>query len=133
MSALKRLIYALLFTSAFSAAQQPDDTTTAPADNSINAAIESYDPPAGYQNEKLASNRIVDLGYAKYEGVLDTTKFLGVTSWRGIRFAAPPVGKLRFRAPQRPKIDRSQVFKADKACGPSFTVDRVEGLSLMII
>ncbi|TPX25062.1 hypothetical protein DIZ76_010511 [Coccidioides immitis] len=40
-----------------------------------------------------------DLGYAKYQGVPDPN---GVTSWLGMRYAAPPVGELRFAAPQDP-------------------------------
>lgn len=118
MAVLIRLIFALLVGATAISAQELDDTVITPADNSAEAGIESYDPPAGYLNEKLAPNRIIDLGYSKYEGVLDATKSPGITSWRGIRFAAPPLGKLRFRAPQNPKIDRSQVFKADKV-GPA--------------
>lgn len=50
----------------------------------------------------LASARqaIVDLGYAKYRGESLPN---GVAQWLGIRYAAPPVGPLRFSAPQDPK------------------------------
>lgn len=41
----------------------------------------------------------VDLGYSKYQGA---TADNGVTQWFGIRYAAPPVGDLRFRAPADP-------------------------------
>ncbi|KAK7180473.1 carboxylesterase [Paraphaeosphaeria sporulosa] len=43
--------------------------------------------------------RVVDLGYAKYKGrsVGD-----GTTQWLGMRYAAPPLGELRFRAPVDP-------------------------------
>lgn len=42
----------------------------------------------------------VDLGYAQYNGKsLDA----GVNQYLGIRFAAPPVGDLRFRAPVEPE------------------------------
>ncbi|KAM0273601.1 hypothetical protein ACHAQH_008230 [Verticillium albo-atrum] len=44
---------------------------------------------------------LVDVGYAKFQGNV-TNKALDVTSWRGIQFAAPPVGKLRFAAPANP-------------------------------
>lgn len=46
----------------------------------------------------LASATTVDLGYSKYEG----STVSGVTQWLGMRFAAPPVGALRFAAPQDP-------------------------------
>jgi hypothetical protein len=42
---------------------------------------------------------VVDLGYASYRGQsLDN----GVSHWLGMRYAAPPVGDLRFAAPQDP-------------------------------
>jgi carboxylesterase type B len=46
----------------------------------------------------LASASTVNLGYASYEGRTAS----GVTQWLGMRFAAPPVGALRFAAPQDP-------------------------------
>ncbi|KAJ7573689.1 Alpha/Beta hydrolase protein [Mycena floridula] len=47
-----------------------------------------------------AADPVVDLGYAQYQGVTDST--MNITTFLGIRYAAPPVGKLRFRAPQSP-------------------------------
>ncbi|KAL5531105.1 hypothetical protein ACEPAG_3981 [Sanghuangporus baumii] len=44
--------------------------------------------------------RVVDLGYAKYQGVLNAT--LNISSFLGMRYASPPLGKLRFQAPQPP-------------------------------
>ena len=44
---------------------------------------------------------IVDLGYARYEGI---TRPNGVTKWLGMRYAAPPLGSLRFAKPQDPVI-----------------------------
>ena len=41
----------------------------------------------------------VDLGYAKYEG---TALGTGVNQFLGMRYAAPPVGNRRFRAPENP-------------------------------
>ncbi|KAJ6577950.1 Carboxylesterase [Mycena capillaripes] len=52
---------------------------------------------------------IVDLGYAQYQGAVDTTT--NVTTFLGIRYAAAPIAEsecrpdnLRFRAPQPPKV-----------------------------
>ncbi|KAL2061501.1 hypothetical protein VTL71DRAFT_6878 [Oculimacula yallundae] len=42
---------------------------------------------------------VVDLGYSKYQGAHVEN---GVTEWLGIRYAAAPVGDLRFRAPMNP-------------------------------
>ncbi|PFH46612.1 hypothetical protein AMATHDRAFT_154314 [Amanita thiersii Skay4041] len=43
---------------------------------------------------------VVDLGYAKYAGVVDNTTHN--THFLGIRYAAPPIGALRWRAPEPP-------------------------------
>lgn len=45
-----------------------------------------------------ANNPIVDLGYAQYRGVRNAT--YGLDYYFGIRYAVPPVGNLRWRAPQ---------------------------------
>ncbi|PTB62248.1 alpha/beta-hydrolase [Trichoderma citrinoviride] len=42
----------------------------------------------------------VDLGYAVYEGLYNATLDLNI--WKSIRYAAPPVGNLRWQAPQEP-------------------------------
>lgn len=65
-----------------------------------------------------ATGPVVDLGYARYEGVLDSTS--NNTHYLGIRFAAPPTGisahfvqtmttnqlsgSLRFAAPKAPAL-----------------------------
>ncbi|WYZ33897.1 hypothetical protein EsH8_I_000173 [Colletotrichum jinshuiense] len=49
----------------------------------------------------LAIDTLVDVGYAKFQGAV-TNAELGVTSWKGIQFGAPPVGDLRFAAPADP-------------------------------
>lgn len=51
---------------------------------------------------KPSINTTVDLGYSKYLG---TNNGNGVTSWLGIRYAAPPLQNLRFRAPQSPIVN----------------------------
>ncbi|KAI1442597.1 alpha/beta-hydrolase [Annulohypoxylon stygium] len=53
---------------------------------------------------------IVDLGYALYQGYYNATYDLNI--YKGIRYAAPPIGKLRWQLPQPPAQDRSQVFSA---------------------
>ncbi|RMZ88013.1 hypothetical protein DV736_g4759, partial [Chaetothyriales sp. CBS 134916] len=47
----------------------------------------------------LAVSRIVSLDYATYRGRSFDN---GITSWLGIRYAAAPIGDLRFAAPQDP-------------------------------
>lgn len=42
---------------------------------------------------------VVDLTYSKYQGVALSN---GVTQWLGMRYAAPPLGDLRFMPPQDP-------------------------------
>ncbi|KAI2117673.1 hypothetical protein LOZ42_002436 [Ophidiomyces ophidiicola] len=67
-----------------------------------------------------------DIGYARYKG---TTDRHGVASWLGMRFAAPPLGALRFAAPQDP-VKESAVQPANdyqKAClSTSRTANRLE-------
>jgi para-nitrobenzyl esterase len=45
-------------------------------------------------------NLIRDTGYGQIEGRVD--KGTGSLTWKGVPFAEPPVGELRFRAPQSP-------------------------------
>ncbi|KIM92464.1 hypothetical protein PILCRDRAFT_57666 [Piloderma croceum F 1598] len=46
------------------------------------------------------SPSVVDLGYATYRGSTDPST--NITSFLSIRYAAPPIGTLRFQAPQAP-------------------------------
>lgn len=48
---------------------------------------------------KKHPNLNVDLGYAQYKGLRTPN---GIDKWLGMRYAAPPLGDLRFRAPQDP-------------------------------
>ncbi|KAH9883509.1 Alpha/Beta hydrolase protein [Xylariomycetidae sp. FL2044] len=48
----------------------------------------------------------VDLGYATYQGVYNET--YGLNVWKSIRYAAPPIGALRWQAPQDPPPSSSQ-------------------------
>lgn len=60
----------------------------------------------------------VDLGYAKYEG---TTLTNGVRQYLGMRYAAPPVGDLRWRAPRNPEPVRGVQSAADVGCRLQFS------------
>ncbi|KAI0018641.1 carboxylesterase [Xylariomycetidae sp. FL0641] len=53
---------------------------------------------------------VVDLEYAMYQGYYNST--YGLNNYNGIRYAAAPVGKLRWQPPQAPEPDRSQIFQA---------------------
>lgn len=55
----------------------------------------------------LAVTPLVDVSYTKYEG---TALQNGVTQWLGIRYAAPPLGNLRFAAPQDPPKNSTTQF-----------------------
>lgn len=50
--------------------------------------------------EVETSSHTVDLGYATYRGVRLAEE--SVDQYLGMRYAAPPLGDLRFRAPQDP-------------------------------
>ncbi|KAN0106631.1 alpha/beta-hydrolase [Hyaloscypha variabilis] len=52
----------------------------------------------------------VDLGYSVYQGVSNSTTRL--TTFFGVRYAAPPIGQLRWQAPQAPAVNRSTVIIA---------------------
>ncbi|KAH9882826.1 hypothetical protein J1614_000192 [Plenodomus biglobosus] len=53
----------------------------------------------------------VDLDYAVYQGSYDANNSINV--FKGIRYAAPPVGKLRFAAPQTPSNNRTTSLALD--------------------
>lgn len=46
----------------------------------------------------------VNLNYSTYVGTAQTGG-TGVSEWLGIRYAAPPVGDLRFKRPQDPVVN----------------------------
>jgi carboxylesterase type B len=58
----------------------------------------------------LATDTCVHLGYSSYNGAALPN---GVTQWLGIRYAAPPLGDLRFAAPQDPPTVEG-IVEADK-------------------
>lgn len=57
-----------------------------------------------------SSSLVVDLGYEQYQGVADAST--GFKTWKGIRYAAPPTGSLRWQPPQPPAANRGKVFSA---------------------
>ncbi|KAI7583739.1 hypothetical protein D0869_10768 [Hortaea werneckii] len=66
-----------------------------------------YKPPK-FQGEAIST--VVDLGYSKYEGLRLEPAF--VNQWLGMRFAAPPTGDLRWRAPQPAPLNDTEVLSA---------------------
>ncbi|KAF7342793.1 Carboxylic ester hydrolase [Mycena sanguinolenta] len=59
-----------------------------------------------------AAGPVVDLGYAQYQGVVDTDS--NITKFLGMRFAAAPTGNLRWRMPTAPpNVDGIQRASAD--------------------
>jgi len=59
-----------------------------------------------------AVDPIVALNYTTYAG---TALPNGISQWLGMRFAAPPLGNLRFAAPQDPVVNMT-VTMANKVC-----------------
>lgn len=53
----------------------------------------------GPRGDEPGADIIVDLGYTKYRGKAFND---GTSQWLGMRYAAPPVGQLRFAAPANP-------------------------------
>ncbi|ETN41115.1 uncharacterized protein HMPREF1541_03050 [Cyphellophora europaea CBS 101466] len=64
------------------------------------------------RQDSNASSVQVDLGYAVYEGFLNSSTNLN--TFLGIRFAAPPTGALRWQKPQAPAQNRSAVIQANE-------------------
>ncbi|RHZ64927.1 putative carboxylesterase [Aspergillus thermomutatus] len=57
-----------------------------------------------------SSGPIVDLDYSSYQGYYEATTGLNV--WKGIRYASPPVGHLRWQPPAPPAKNTSQIIPA---------------------
>ncbi|CRL22538.1 Acetylcholinesterase, insect [Penicillium camemberti] len=66
--------------------------------------------PTGLAAFVQPSSPVVDLGYATYQGYYNNTYELNI--FKGIRYAAPPVGKLRWQAPQAPPVNRTSIQPA---------------------
>jgi len=55
--------------------------------------------PTPLSVSSINAQPIVDLGYSQYQGIGLSS---GVNQYLGMRYAAPPLGDLRFRAPADP-------------------------------
>ncbi|KAI0854069.1 Alpha/Beta hydrolase protein [Daldinia vernicosa] len=75
----------------------------------LTAAIQATGTAAGPDS---AAPPTVDLGYATYQGYYNDTYDLNI--WKSIRYAAAPIGKLRWQAPQLPVWNNTQVTPAVK-------------------
>lgn len=69
---------------------------------SLVAVCWAFGQCAAYTTSSAAASPTVALDYAQYEG---TRYAAGVDAFLGMRFAAPPLGDLRFRAPQDPLVE----------------------------
>lgn len=52
---------------------------------------------------RVADQLVVETGYGPVRGTHDYRSGNRVTVWRGVRYAAPPIGDLRWRSPQPPQ------------------------------
>ncbi|TVY26803.1 Lipase [Lachnellula hyalina] len=57
-----------------------------------------------------SSSPVVDLGYGIFEGYFNETSQLDI--YKGIRYASPPVGELRWQKPEPPAVNRTKVTPA---------------------
>ena len=64
------------------------------------------------QSSGDSSSLVVDLGYERYLGVANAST--GLNTWKGIRYAAPPTGSLRWQPPQAPALNRDQILPGDQ-------------------
>ncbi|KAF7888949.1 hypothetical protein EAF00_009249 [Botryotinia globosa] len=64
----------------------------------------------GDRQSSNTSSPIVDLGYNVYQGYYNATSQLNI--FKGIRYAAPPTGALRWQKPQSPAVNRTSTTKA---------------------
>lgn len=80
---------------------------------------------AGLPQNAHAVDPLVHLNYSSYAG---TALSNGITQWLGLQYAAPPVGKLRFAAPQDPLPSTEGIIIADTH-GPTCLATGREGAS----
>ncbi|PHH65379.1 hypothetical protein CDD81_2483 [Ophiocordyceps australis] len=94
-AAVGQLVVAL----AASSAAAPSPLPLASTAPSVSTSVSSlHSPPP-------ANGPVVSLGYASYQAHYNKTSNLNI--WKSIRYAAPPVGSLRWQAPQLPLKETS--------------------------
>ncbi|OLN82736.1 Lipase 4-like protein 4 [Colletotrichum chlorophyti] len=101
-----------------SAAPQPPDTDDA-ASSFLDGLISRTGSLGGSCRNGLCRQHdslVVDLGYGKYKGYANTTT--GINIWKGIRYAAPPTGALRWQPPQPPSSEPSNETIKTTEFGP---------------
>ncbi|KAL6720083.1 hypothetical protein ACLMJK_002004 [Lecanora helva] len=64
------------------------------------------------QSSGNSSSLVVDLGYEQYQGVANAST--GLNTWKGIRYAAPPTGSLRWQPPSTPAVNRDQILPGNE-------------------
>ncbi|KAI9641370.1 hypothetical protein NHQ30_010172 [Ciborinia camelliae] len=74
------------------------------------SAAEGQRSSVAAPQSRNASSLLVDLGYNIYQGYYNTTSQLNI--FKGIRYAAPPVGTLRWQKPQPPVENRTVTIQA---------------------
>lgn len=57
-----------------------------------------------------SSGPIVDLGYEVYQGYYNSSSQLNI--FKGLRYAAAPTGNLRWKKPQPPLVNRTDILNA---------------------
>ena len=92
-------------------------------------AINAFDVMGLFPEEKVfaADNCTVKTRYGTFNGFVDKN---GVKTWLGIPFAQPPIGKLRWQAPQPLKPSNKTIDAKKFGFSAMQTVDENEDASL---
>ncbi|PSR85518.1 Carboxylesterase [Coniella lustricola] len=74
------------------------------------AIVLSYVAGIAQASNLYRNSLVVDLGYEIYEGYYNATSDLNV--FKGLRYAAPPTGSLRWQKPRSPAVNRTITLNA---------------------